>query len=132
MRVRRPARDDRLDELGVAGQFGAKCVAVAVDDGVTGTLVAGHDVERWTAAVEATLASPDTLTRMGEAAAAHARRFSWSATADHLLDSYHRAVTDYAAAQRGLDDARSARSAAPAGASARPRRWTRRRAGIRA
>ncbi|MEH3155593.1 MAG: D-inositol-3-phosphate glycosyltransferase [Gordonia paraffinivorans] len=114
----------------VAANVGGLGVAVA--DGVTGTLVDGHDVDLWTAALDSTLASPEAIARMGEAAALHARRFSWASTADHLLDSYHRAVGDYAAAQRRLDDA--ARNARPAavGTTARTRRWARRRAGIRA
>jgi D-inositol-3-phosphate glycosyltransferase len=68
---------------------------VAVRDGVTGTLVAGHDVDDWAEAI-ADLAErgPDT---MRSAAVEHAATFSWSHTVDALLASYGRAISDYAA-----------------------------------
>jgi D-inositol-3-phosphate glycosyltransferase len=75
---------------------------VAVRDGVTGTLVDGHDVDDWAQAIGALLdkvraAGPDT---MRAAAVEHAATFSWARTVDALLTSYGRAITDYRALQR--------------------------------
>jgi D-inositol-3-phosphate glycosyltransferase len=63
---------------------------VAVRDGVTGTLVDGHDVEHWTAAICGLLAR-DTAA-MGRAAVEHAAKFSWGHTVDGLLAAYGRAI----------------------------------------
>jgi D-inositol-3-phosphate glycosyltransferase len=63
---------------------------VAVRDGVTGTLVASHDVEHWTEAIGALLAA-DTAA-MSRAAVEHAAKFSWAHTVDGLLAAYSRAI----------------------------------------
>ncbi|MGZ5376706.1 MAG: D-inositol-3-phosphate glycosyltransferase [Mycobacterium sp.] len=75
---------------------------VAVRDGVTGTLVDGHDVDDWAQAIGALLdharvTGPDA---MRTAAVEHAATFSWARTVDALLTSYGRAITDYRARQR--------------------------------
>ena len=71
---------------------------VAVRDGVSGTLVDGHDVDDWAAAIGALLArGPATMSR---AAVEHAATFSWAHTVDALLASYSRAMTDYALRHR--------------------------------
>lgn len=71
---------------------------VAVRDGVTGTLVDGHDVDDWAKAIGALLdRGPDT---MRAAAVEHAATFSWAHTVDALLESYGRAIADYRARQR--------------------------------
>jgi D-inositol-3-phosphate glycosyltransferase len=71
---------------------------VAVRDGVTGTLVDGHDIDDWADAIGALLKrGPDT---MRTAAVEHAATFSWAHTVDALLTSYGRAITDYRAHQR--------------------------------
>ena len=68
---------------------------VAVRDGVTGTLVDGHDVDDWAHAMGDLLQrGPDT---MATAAAQHAATFSWAHTVDALLASYGRAIGDYRA-----------------------------------
>lgn len=68
---------------------------VAVRDGVTGTLVDGHDDGDWAQAIG------DLLDRgtaaMGPAAVEHAATFSWAHTVDALLSSYGRAIADYRA-----------------------------------
>lgn len=66
---------------------------VAVRDGITGTLVEGHDPQDWAAAIDALLAGGPE--RMREAAIAHAATFSWAHTVDGLLASYERAIGDY-------------------------------------
>ncbi len=74
---------------------------VAVRDGVSGTLVDGHDVDDWAQAIGALLQrGPETMSR---AAVDHAATFSWSHTVDALLDSYGHAITDYRA-RRSMPD----------------------------
>jgi D-inositol-3-phosphate glycosyltransferase len=74
---------------------------VAVRDGVTGTLVAGHDVDDWAEAIGALLQQgPDTMRR---AAIEHAATFSWSHTVDALLASYGHAIADYRARHQRRD-----------------------------
>jgi D-inositol-3-phosphate glycosyltransferase len=93
---------------------------VAVRDGVTGTLVAGHDADRWARAIDDTLKlGPEAL---GQAAVEHAADFSWENTVDSLLASYRRAIGDFTA-RRGVRGLPSTRRAAQAG-----RRPTRRKA----
>ena len=72
---------------------------VAVRDGVTGALVAGHDVDDWAKAIAAPACErgPDTMSR---AAVEHAATFSWAHTVDALLASYGRAIGDYRARHR--------------------------------
>jgi D-inositol-3-phosphate glycosyltransferase len=71
---------------------------VAVRDGISGTLVDGHDVDDWAAAIDALLRrGPET---MRAAAVEHASTFSWAHTVDALLASYGRAIADYRARER--------------------------------
>jgi D-inositol-3-phosphate glycosyltransferase len=68
---------------------------VAVRDGITGSLVDGHDVDDWADAIAALVErGPES---MGPAAVEHAATFSWAHTVDALLASYGRAISDYAA-----------------------------------
>jgi D-inositol-3-phosphate glycosyltransferase len=94
---------------------------VAVRDGVTGTLVSGHDVDRWAMAIDdlLRLRGEPAGSAMSLAAAAHAATFSWEDTTDALLASYRRAIGDFAAEhQRRVRDRVAGR---------KPRRWTSRR-----
>ena len=75
----------------VAAAVGGLPVAVA--DGLSGSLVNGHDPARWADAISALLARDAGELRRG--ALAHARRFSWDVTVDGLLDSYAHAIVDY-------------------------------------
>ncbi len=63
-------------------------LSVAVADGVSGRLVAGHDVGRWTAALDDLTGHPGAREALAAGAAAHAARFSWARTVDGLLASY--------------------------------------------
>ncbi|OUZ03472.1 D-inositol 3-phosphate glycosyltransferase [Mycobacterium avium subsp. paratuberculosis] len=75
---------------------------VAVRDGVTGTLVAGHDVDHWADALAGLLRAPaPAAAAMSRAAAAHAATFSWDHTTDALLASYRRAIREYTTERRG-------------------------------
>ena len=75
---------------------------VAVRDGVTGALVAGHDVDDWAQAIGDDAATGDARrAAMSRAAVAHAANFSWGHTVDALLASYGRAIGDYRRAGAG-------------------------------
>jgi len=74
---------------------------VAVRDGITGTLVSGHDVDQWADALDRLLGlSPSQAEAKSRAAAAHAATFSWDNTTDALLASYRRAIGDFRAQQQ--------------------------------
>ncbi|MEV4614224.1 D-inositol-3-phosphate glycosyltransferase [Kitasatospora sp. NPDC049258] len=61
---------------------------VAVRDGVTGTLVHGHDPEDWARALRPYVAEPQLTARQGEAAARHAAGFGWGAAAAGTAEVY--------------------------------------------
>jgi D-inositol-3-phosphate glycosyltransferase len=86
---------------------------VAVQDGVSGTLVSGHDVDQWARAIDELLrlgAGPRAWA-MSRSAAQHAAKFSWDNTVDALLTSYRRAISEFTAgrAVRDLGVARRSR-----------------------
>jgi D-inositol-3-phosphate glycosyltransferase len=93
---------------------------VAVRDGISGTLVSGHDVGDWADALDRLLRlGPPQAEAMSRAATAHAATFSWENTTDALLASYRRAIGDFTAErQRRFRDRASMR---------KPRHWTPRR-----
>ncbi|SRX92291.1 Glycosyltransferase MshA [Mycobacterium tuberculosis H37Rv] [Mycobacterium shimoidei] len=66
---------------------------VAVRDGVSGTLVAGHDVDRWADAIDDVLRQDGAMSR---SAVKNAATFSWDNTVDALLASYRRAIGEFA------------------------------------
>jgi D-inositol-3-phosphate glycosyltransferase len=97
---------------------------VAVRDGVSGSLVSGHDVDDWARALDELLrrnGAPHGAA-MSRAAAAHAATFSWENTTDALLASYRRAIGDFPAARHRRGGVMVDRAAAR-----KPRRWTPRR-----
>lgn len=96
---------------------------VAVRDGVSGTLVPGHDVEKWAAAIDELLASAagPRGAAMSRAAIDHAAGFSWQRTVDAQLACYATAIDDFTAR----------RSVRALGSVRRARRWAPRR-GVRA
>lgn len=101
----------------VAAAVGGLPVAVA--DGRSGTLVDGHDPQRWAQEIAALLDGDASGLR--RAAIEHAAQFSWDHTVDALLTSYGKAIADYRRTHRSAD--LTARRGG--------RRWTRRR-GVRA
>jgi len=70
----------------VAARVGG--LAYTVSDGVSGTLVTGDDPTEWAAAFAAVLDDPAQAARLSAGAVAHAKEFSWEATADRLLELY--------------------------------------------
>src|SRR5699024_7072733 len=95
----------------VAAKVGG--LGVAVDPDRSGLLVDGHRIDDWAAALGGLIAAPGRRAAMAAAAPRHAAGFSWSRTADALLGSYRRAITDRRAAAH-----RAAGIPAPAAAPA--------------
>lgn len=75
----------------VAASVGGLRTAVA--DGRSGILVAGHDPAAWSKALSRM--ATDERDRLAAGARAHAERFSWSDTADGLIDSYSQAIAQH-------------------------------------
>lgn len=61
---------------------------VAVQDGLSGTLVSGHDPQDWARALEPYVTSRELVARRGEAAALHAAGFGWAKAAATTADVY--------------------------------------------
>ncbi|HWG64295.1 MAG TPA: D-inositol-3-phosphate glycosyltransferase [Streptosporangiaceae bacterium] len=66
----------------------------AVQDGVSGILVEGHDPERYARAAGELISSPGRRAALASGAVAHASRFGWSRTVDRLLGVYQGAMSD--------------------------------------
>ena len=71
----------------------------AVEDGVTGLLVPGHDPDEWARALGSILDDPEGSQWLGAGAAVHAATFSWSNTAASTLRAYAAAQRAYARAE---------------------------------
>ncbi len=96
---------------------------VAVRDGITGTLVSGHDVGQWADALDQLLRlSAPQADAMSRAAAAHAATFSWENTTDALVASYRRAIGNFTAERQRRGGLKLDRAS-----MRKPRRWTPRR-----
>lgn len=65
---------------------------VAVRDGVTGSLVHGHDPARWAAALEPYATAPELVRERGAAAARHAAGFGWDTAAAATAEVYAQAM----------------------------------------
>lgn len=72
-------------------------LVTAVQDGISGVLVDGHDPRDWARVLERLLDAPAFRHRLAAGAAAHASQFSWDRTADNLLRVYRDAVTEHRA-----------------------------------
>ncbi len=91
-----PSRSESFGLVALeAGACGTPVVAAAVgglrtlvDDGETGYLVEGRQPEVFASAVDALLSDPARAQRMGAAAAARARGYTWSTTAARLRRLY--------------------------------------------
>jgi D-inositol-3-phosphate glycosyltransferase len=69
-------------------------LATAVEDGVTGLLVTGHDPVTWSESLNGLLDAPRRRQAMSVAAVAHANRFSWDRTVESTLQVYTAACAD--------------------------------------
>lgn len=73
---------------------------VAVDDGVSGRLVDGHDAESWADTLGGLARSPEQVRSLARGSTAHAHRFSWQRTTESLLETYARAKMEFHARMR--------------------------------
>ena len=64
----------------------------AVQDGLSGVLVDGHNAYVWSQAISNVIKDPALLTRLGSGAVEHASHFGWEATTDKLISVYEEAV----------------------------------------
>ena len=64
----------------------------AVQDGVSGILVEGHDPADYAAALRRLFGSPELRDRLAQGAVRHASRFGWGSTVDRLLNVYRAAM----------------------------------------
>ena len=82
-----------------ASAVGTPVVAAAVGglttvvrDGQTGLLVDGHDPADYARVIERLVHAPAYRDQLGDAAASHARNYSWERTADETLQVYRKAA----------------------------------------
>lgn len=73
-------------------------LTTAVQDGISGALVAGHEIDDWAKVLGELLRDPGYRAELSMGAQAHARRFSWNRTACELLAVYRQSL----AASRGV------------------------------
>jgi D-inositol-3-phosphate glycosyltransferase len=66
-------------------------LTTAVEDGVSGLLVAGHEPTDWAAAIDRLLRDDALRERLAAGALTHAAAFSWDHTTDGTLAAYRRA-----------------------------------------
>lgn len=91
-----PSRSESFGLVALeAGAVGTPVIAAAVgglrhvvSDGVSGTLVEGHDPGDHAEAALEVLRSPGLQAQMGERAARAAMRFTWDSTTDEVADVY--------------------------------------------
>jgi len=69
----------------------------AVQDGLSGVLVDGHDPARYASAIAELIASSGRLARLARGARKHASGFGWASTVDRLLAVYGDAMSEVAA-----------------------------------
>ncbi len=72
-------------------------LVTAVNDGVSGALVDGHDPVDWATVIARLLTDPRLRDDLSEGAVRHARQFSWSRTACGLLAAYRDTVAEHRA-----------------------------------
>jgi D-inositol-3-phosphate glycosyltransferase len=70
----------------------------AVQDGVSGVLVKGHDPADYARVLRDVIADPDQRERLSRGAVAHASRFGWNQTVDRLMAVYSGALATAEAA----------------------------------
>lgn len=76
----------------VAARVGG--LPIAVDDGRTGLLLDSHSPAEWAKALRELASEDERRIAMSEAAVDHARRFSWTRTAQGLIQTYRAVVAE--------------------------------------
>jgi D-inositol-3-phosphate glycosyltransferase len=71
---------------------------VAVEHGVSGRLVTGHEPGRWAVALADVALRPGLRDQLAEGAVRHSARFSWERTTERLLAGYGQAAAAFRAA----------------------------------
>jgi len=74
----------------------------AVADGISGSLVDGHDPRAWSAVISRLLMEPERRLLLSMGAIEHASHFGWDATARGILDVYDRVLSEGSQAIRSL------------------------------
>jgi len=74
----------------------------AVADGISGSLVDGHDPRAWSAVISRLLMEPERRLLLSMGAIEHASHFGWDATARGMLDVYDRVLSEGSQAIRSL------------------------------
>ena len=67
----------------------------AVDDGVSGVLVEGHDPREWARVIGDLVTNPVELHRLAGGARPHAEQFGWDASTSKLLEVYSEALGEH-------------------------------------
>ena len=65
----------------------------AVADGISGSLVDGHDPRAWSAVISRLLVEPQRRVLLSMGAVEHASKFGWDATARGILDVYDQVLS---------------------------------------
>jgi D-inositol-3-phosphate glycosyltransferase len=68
----------------------------AISDGISGSLVDGHDPKAWSAVISRLLSEPQKRLLLSMGAVEHASHFGWDATARGMLDVYDRLLSNEA------------------------------------
>ena len=74
----------------------------AVADGISGSLVDGHDPRAWSAVISRLLMEPERRLLLSMGAIEHASHFGWDATARGILDVYDRVLSEGSQVIRSL------------------------------
>lgn len=74
----------------------------AVADGISGSLVDGHNPRAWSAVISRLLMEPERRLILGMGAVEHASHFGWDATARGMLDVYDRVLSQGQSARLNL------------------------------
>ena len=66
----------------------------AISDGISGSLVDGHDPKAWSAVISRLLSEPQKRLLLSMGAVEHASHFGWDVTARGTLDIYDQVISE--------------------------------------
>jgi D-inositol-3-phosphate glycosyltransferase len=70
-------------------------LVTAVKNEYSGLLLGNHQPKNWAKTILQLLEKPELRNQMSRNAIAHASKFSWSVTADALLETYRKSIDTY-------------------------------------